>query len=360
MEFKAKPDWEECKERYKLWWAHEDFGRAGIQVSAPKRVPGSAKPPKPLENPADRWTDVEYAVSSMNFTLENTFYGGEAFPVWSAGYPGWDGLATFLGCDVTLDADTGWCHPVIDEGELSQYDPAAIDIDPGNRWYKLSEEYRDLTLKESFGRAVPTTGAFGGSGDTLAAIRSTKKLLLDLYESPEAVEKFEARMMEIWISHYGHIHEKLKEAAQGSAGWFELWSPGKFYAAQCDFAYMISPAFFERFFLPAIKTQTEYLDHSVYHVDGLGNYNHVDLLCGLPNLQALQILPGTGKPSPLHYGKVLKKVQDAGKNLHISISPGEVAAALDMLDSRGLMIHTYAATQDEAEDLIRYTERNSR
>jgi hypothetical protein len=156
------------------------------------------------------------------------------------------------------------------------------------------------------------------------------------------------------------VHNELKETAQGSAGWFGLWSPGKFYAAQCDFAYMISPAHFERCFLPAIKMQTDYLDHTVYHLDGVGNFNHIDLLCELPNLQAIQVLPGAGKPSPLFYKDILLKVQKAGKNLHISITPDEVPLALDMLSRRGLMIETIANSMDEAMALIKYAEKNSK
>jgi 5-methyltetrahydrofolate--homocysteine methyltransferase len=191
-------------------------------------------------------------------------------------------------------------------------------------------------------------------------MRSTEQLLCDLVSEPDAVAKFETRLMEIWIEHYEHVYAALKDAAQGSAGWFELWSPGKFYAAQNDFAYMISPADFERCFLPSIKAQTEYLDHTIYHVDGVGNFRHVDLLCALPRLQALQILPGDGKPSPLYYRDVLLKTQKAGKNLHITLPPQEVPLALDMLSRRGLMISTRTNSVEEAQALIRYVEKNSK
>jgi len=60
------------------------------------------------------------------------------------------------------------------------------------------------------------------------------------------------------------------------------------------------------------------------------------------------------------YPDVLKKVQKAGKNLHISIGSGEIKKALNMLSSRGLMIETWAASQQEAEDVVRYVEQNSR
>lgn len=84
-------------------------------------------------------------------------------------------------------------------------------------------------------------------------------------------------------------------------------------------------------FIPTIEMQTNFLDHSVYHVDGIGAFAHTPALCELPRLQAIQILQGAGKPSPLHYMDTLKYVQSKGKNLHITINAGEVENALENL-----------------------------
>jgi hypothetical protein len=142
----------------------------------------------------------------------------------------------------------------------------------------------------------------------------------------------------------------------GSTCWFELWAPGKFYAAHCDFAYMISPKSFADIFLPVIEKQTQYLDYCVFHVDGIGSFAHVDALVELPHLQAIQILPGAGKPSPLHYLDVLRKVQNAGKNLHISIPAEEVKDAIELLSARGLFIDTSCKSEEEAKNLLHKVE----
>jgi 5-methyltetrahydrofolate--homocysteine methyltransferase len=114
---------------------------------------------------------------------------------------------------------------------------------------------------------------------------------------------------------------------------------------------------FRDLFLPAIERQTQFLDHTVYHVDGVAAFAHVDALCELPRLPALQILPGAGKPSPLHYLEVLQKVQQAGKNLHITIAPEEVETALAHLAAQGLFIATAAATEEEARQLLKNAEK---
>lgn len=359
MGFPAKPDWDACKARYAAWWNREDIGRAGLHVTAPKSAKQGARPDFPPEVEA-RWTDWAFTKAMMEYTLQNTYYGGEAFPIWHGGYPGWDALPVFLGCEVTLDEETGWWEPIIASGELAAYRPEDLRIDRQGDWFQLSQKFLALIERGSRGCAVPTSGAFGGGGDTLAALRGTEQLLYDMKDDPDAVRAMEMRMMEIWIEHYQERYDILSASREGSAGWFNLWSPGKFYAAQCDFSYMISTPDFERCFLPAIDMQVRYLDHSVYHVDGIGAFKHVGALCALPNLDALQILPGAGMPSPLCYPEVLRQVQNAGKNLHITIPASEVKQALSMLDPRGLMIDTWAETEDEAKDLIALVEKSSR
>ena len=120
---------------------------------------------------------------------------------------------------------------------------------------------------------------------------------------------------------------------------------------------MISSKMFNEAFLPTLQMQTEFLDHAVHHVDGVGNFRHVDALCELPRLQALQILPGAGKPSALHYLPILRKVQAARKNLWIGIPAGEVKAALELLSARGLFISTRCESEEEARMLLKNVEK---
>jgi len=359
MSFPAKQDWECCKERYLAWWAHEDFGRAGVWVTAPVNEDSGTPCPECPEDVEVRWTDRDFVRQRMDYALAHTYYGGEAFPIWNAGYPGWDSLPVFYGCTVTLDAETGWHHPFMDKGSLEDYDPKAVRIHADNAWYRMSKAFRAFAMEQCAGRAVVSTGAFGGCGDTLGSMRSTERLLHDVLDTPDAVLAFEMRLMALWCEYFDERCADFQALGQGTAGWFQLWSPGKFYASQCDFAYMVSPDVFERCFLPAIEMQTRFLDHTVHHVDGIGHFAHVDALCSLPRLQAVQILPGTGKPSPLAFPETLLKVQRAKKNLHISISPEEIKPALAMLSSRGLMLETWANSREQAEDILRYVEKHS-
>ena len=352
-----KEDWDETKERFKAWWAHEYFGRAAIAVRAPKKNPPPLKEPVRPPTPEERWTDLDYMSALSEYRNSRTFFGGEAFPTWGYGYPGNKSLGAFLGCRVTLDFRTGWLEPVWTDEDFDYRDAALDENEP---YCRFTLKWLERCAKDAKGKAIPGVGAFGGGGDTLAWLRGANRLLYDVVDRSEKVREADQHLMDLWFQVFNRFYEIIRDAAEGSTCWFSLWAPGKFYAAQNDFSYNISPKMFRDIFLPTIEKQTNFLDYAVYHVDGVAAFAHVDALCELPRLQALQILPGAGKPSPLHYMDVLKKVQAAGKNLHITIETGEVETALSELSARGLFIGTSCETEDEARELLKNAEKWSR
>lgn len=348
-----KPDWDQTKQRFEAWWAGEVIDRCLIQVTAPKDGVGHADPPPVPAKVEDRWLDYDYLSAVNDYYMSRTFYGGEAFPIWNPGYPGWSFIPCYLGARVELSESTGWVYPIIEDGALTDHDYRDLVIPDDNPWWVRAREMVRFSVEQARGKSIPGVLAIGGCGDTLAALRGNEKLLTDLIDCPDYVREFDQYLMRQWIEVYEVMYQIIRETAGGSTCWFNLWSPGRFYAGQNDFAYMISPRMFRDIFLPSIEMQTSYLDHCVYHVDGIGNFAHVGALCELPRLQALQILPGAGKPSPLHYMDVLKKVQAAGKNLHISIPASEVETALSELSAKGLCVQTWCGSEAEAKELIR-------
>ena len=114
---------------------------------------------------------------------------------------------------------------------------------------------------------------------------------------------------------------------------------------------------FQSLYLPAIEAWSECLDHTIYHVDGVGAFRHVPALTELSRIRAFQILPGEGKLSPLHYLDTLRLVQARGKNLHITIAPEEVESALELLGARGLFIETTCASEGQARYLLKMAEK---
>jgi len=324
--------------------------RCLVWVTAPRAGADREAPPTAPEDAVRRWTDPDYIAQLNDFQHRTTFFGGEAFPMWHVS--GFNmSLAAFIGCPVTLDRGTsGWVEPVLTERDWRLED---IHLDKNGRWYRFSVDLLKTAAEASEGRSIPCIPPLGGCGDTLAWIRGTERLLYDLVDRPRLVARTESLLTDMWIEVFDDFYSILSPSSEGgSVCYFPAWGPGKCYGVHNDFSYMISTETYEDIFLRALERQLKFLDCAIYHVDGVEAFRHVPLLCGLERLQALQILPGTGMPSPLHYMDVLRTVQAHGKGLHISIPPEEVETALGELSAKGLFIHTWCRTQADAEKII--------
>jgi hypothetical protein len=249
---------------------------------------------------------------------------------------------------------TGWHDAFLTDPD--GFDIRSLKLDEYHYAYRYHFDVLRRAMQETTGKCFPSMGAFYHGGDTLDALRGSEQLLIDCIERPDVVRDAEDWLMEMWCDFFNRTYEAVNGAVQGSACWMGIWAPGKTYTVSNDFSYNISPEMYKELFLPAIQRQLEFLDYSIYHVDGVNAFVHVDTLCKESRLQAIQILPGAGKPSPLHYMDVLKKVQAAGKNLHISIPANEVKIALDNLSARGLFIGTWCNSETEARELLKNAE----
>jgi len=351
-----KPDWEETKQRYSAWWRGEKLDRCLLAVCAPRDEAPPDEYPDTPPTIEQRWMDLAYLDARNEYEWRHTFYGAEAVPQWCPGYPGHVSMPTFYGCPIELDWDTGW-HGAILTGE--KLDVSGLSINRTGRWWQFGLEVHRHARQAAAGKALPGLCAIMGGGDTLSSLRGAERLLMDLMDDPSGVREAEIKLMHDWFKVYRMYADLLRAGDDWFTTWFPVWTPGYYYTAQCDVSYGISPKSFRECFLPAIQLQTDLLDYSLYHVDGIGAFPFVDDLCKLERLGGLQILPGAGKPSPLHYLDVLRKVQRAGKRLHISIEPQEVPQALELLSSRGLCIGTWCGSEKEALTVIEQASRLS-
>jgi len=119
---------------------------------------------------------------------------------------------------------------------------------------------------------------------------------------------------------------------------------------------MISPKIFRDFFLRHLERQTNFLDYSIYHLDGPGAIKHLDALLELPRLHAIQWVPGAGAPPMREWIPLLKRIQEAGKGLVLDITPEDVKPLLSQLDKRGLCLRTWCSSLEEGEELLRMAE----
>lgn len=81
------------------------------------------------------------------------------------------------------------------------------------------------------------------------------------------------------------------------------------------------------------------LDYSIYHLDGPDAIKHLDMILEVKELNAIQWVPGAGKPPARAWTAMLKKIQQAGKSVYIHSPARDVEGILEELSPRGLMIN---------------------
>jgi 5-methyltetrahydrofolate--homocysteine methyltransferase len=159
-----------------------------------------------------------------------------------------------------------------------------------------------------------------------------------------------------WIEAHEFFHSLYRKVLPGDCSWL-LWAPGKTYACQCDFSTMISPGMFKEFVVPEIKEVGQYLDYIIWHLDGPDEIRHLDILLGIPEIKAIQVVPGAGRPpcaSPLWIPQ-MKKIQEKGKLVYaFAETREELKILVQELSPEKLLISCadFFSTDEEIEEFF--------
>jgi hypothetical protein len=80
------------------------------------------------------------------------------------------------------------------------------------------------------------------------------------------------------------------------------------------------PDAFDRFVKPELAASCRRLPDTIYHMDGPGQLRHLDSLLTIPELKAIQWVPGAGQPGVGEWPDVYRKIRDAGKRIQFFTS----------------------------------------
>lgn len=106
--------------------------------------------------------------------------------------------------------------------------------------------------------------------------------------------------------------------------------------------------------------QAEWADYPVYHFDGVEQIKHLNHILNIDKIKAVQWTHVAGQPSVGHYVEVLKRIQDAGKGLVLMATRDDLGILLDNLSAKGLYIHVNAHSPEEADEIVKFVEKNSK
>jgi len=344
---------DEVRDRLTTWWNGGDIGRPFMQLRAPRRKPlervkAMRKPRAWLTNYST--TDFNYRVNLSARALLTIDFLGEAVPAVAPDLAP-NCLALYLGCHGVEGTDTVWCEPVIDRPE-----DARFDFDPDNFYWDFTLRLGRKQLSLGKGRFLVAFPDLIEGLDTLAALRGTRDLLLDMRKRPEWVKGCLRQITDRYFHYYDILYDMFRDEVGGSIFW--AWAPGRMAKFQCDFSAMISPAMFREFMVPVLKEMCERVSYCMYHWDGPGALPHHDHILSIPGLKVVQWTPGSGREPPSHkrWWPIYHKTIEAGKGVFIACDTVENLKALREEFGQGLkrfIISMEAKSRRQGEEILK-------
>ena len=308
-------DWTAVRDAHAKWWDKE-LDRPLIAVQLWGKDPGRPMPKVPSLTQAtcaDLSIPVEDIVDRMDYDLSCVEYLGDAFPYVNLNSFGPGVAAAFLGAKLDNSSGRVWFHPE----KLQPIDKLHLEYDPDNIWLRRIKDICRAGMERWQGQVLIAMPDLGGVMDILSTFRPSENLLFDLYDEPEEVQRLVGEISDLWMQFYEEINSVLQPVNPGYCDWAGILGDKPSYVLQSDFAYMIGPEFFDMFVKEDIRKMCRKLDRTMYHLDGVGQLNHLDSLLEIEELDAVQWVPGDGKPSQREWPEVLRKIQAAGKNMQI-------------------------------------------
>jgi len=327
MPIDFSPDrWQQVKETYRHWWAGE-LKRPIIPVTLTGRDPGRPQPKAPILSQstcADLTIPAEALIDRLDWELSQQVYLGDAFPTVNMHCFGPGVAAAFMGA--RLDNSTGrvWFHPANEDTPIQDIH---FTYDPENIWLRRIKEICAEGMKRWQGQVLMTMTDLGGNLDLLSTFRPSEKLLLDLIDTPEQIERLTWEAHELWHRYFSEIHSALQPLNPGYSSWCEIYSDTPYYILQCDFSYMISPDMFSEFVQPELAASAKKLSRCFYHLDGKGQLPHLDHLLSIDEILGIQWIPGDGQPGCEMWPDLYRKIFAAGKKTQLGGSLNSDAGA---------------------------------
>ena len=358
------------RERHRRFWQPLEKGEGGY-LSTISPIDNAAPRPTPGSRPEDRWLDVDYRMSVTEWESDNMFFGQDALHCPFTNYgPGV--LAALLGGDYRFTDQSVWfdLEPIVKDWD----NPPQLTIQKDHPLYKSLEGYTRALSEQASGRYFASVTDIGGQYDVLYSLRA-EDMLMDLLEYPELIIAVEEKIDLAFIDYFNFLTEIVTKGGGCNGGggigytsWMPLVSDTPWYPIQCDVSVMISPAMFEKFIMPALDMVSRAVGQTIYHLDGPGEIQHLDMILTLPHLHAIQWvpLPALQSDGQIYQSfvdeisiDIYKRSKKAGKKVFLyGVRPDQVAKVYDAVGSDGVFIFCYMPTKKESDQLIEMVKKN--
>ena len=369
MDCDFKQNWDEIKSRMELWWEGKNSDRPvmALQIAKPNATASAegarwvksssgentqeeqSAVPRKADDFAAYWTNFDELMQRHMALFTQFHFSAETYPRFFANL-GVASLAVFLGCKPVFTEDTIWyAH------KYSDLDQVEVRFNENNEWLKWSLETTRQAKAFAADRFLTGFPDITEHLDVLAALMDTEEMMVSMLVDGDRVHEILRDIQAAWYRVYDMHYDIIKDdEGFSNYGPFQLWGKGKIAKLQCDMSAMISPELFEEFALPYLVEQANWLDKSLYHLDGVDAIRHLDHILKIDKLNALQWTPGAGHPDggDEAWDFIYQKALDAGKNIYALVAPQNLERFIKKFGAKGVFIVSGAADEKMGQQLI--------
>ncbi|MBA7579997.1 hypothetical protein ES708_21883 [subsurface metagenome] len=183
---------------------------------------------------------------------------------------------------------------------------------------------------------------------------------MDIMLQPEVVEQQLQAINNIYFDVFDRIYDIIRDGDEMAFCYFSIWAPGKVAKIQSDISIMISEDDFRRFAFPFLSEQTQKIDYTLYHLDGVDAICHLDTVLEMDQLNAIQWTPGVGEPQggDPRWFDLYKRILAGGKSVMANwVTLDELEPLLDNVGNQGLHINTDFKSEKDIDVAIKIAEK---
>lgn len=124
---------------------------------------------------------------------------------------------------------------------------------------------------------------------------------------------------------------------------------------------MISPDDYEKYGLPILKEEVKTMTHNIFHVDGKGVANHIDIILSEPKIQAIQWVQGLGDDYPImQHLDFIRYVQSKGRGVIVDLDKEDLDSYMECMSPEKTFLWIATENEEQELDIIRRVEKWSR
>jgi hypothetical protein len=348
----CKPDMDMCMRRIEAWYHREVLDRPPVRFVKHNAQHETGAPLDTSRWPTlhDRWHDTGHQLDSFEQSIKNKIFRAETFPVFMPNL-GPSVYSAFYGGSLGYGEITTWYDPIINN--LDDLSPLAADPFQ-NAYFKKIEGMTRAALARCGHKYWVGYTDLHPSLDCAAAWCGPETLFFGMADEPEKVAPLLELSVRDFHAIFGHFDSILKAAGQPSVTWMSIpCFHGKFHIPSSDAASMISNDYYRRFTQPLMRRELEGMARNIYHVDGKGVAQHLDMILSEPDVHAIQWVQGVGTDWPiLQWVPLIKRVLAAGKAVLVDVPLGELTQFMAKVPREGVFL-CLDAGEDNEEDVLR-------